>query len=80
MHRSDFTGWKNDPITQVFMALLRQRYGDVASSIVSTAGLDEKADRFKAGYVQAIVDMLNVDFEEMSPDDEVEGSGSEGSS
>lgn len=66
--KEDFIVWKNSAITDLLFRSSTQRREEVKEALIISAGTDPIADAVKRGYCQAIVDILNIDFEEIEQD------------
>lgn len=61
----DFQDWKSQPVTKAFFVDMDSRIQAVAGELADSAGLDSLLDRFRAGYIQAIRDILAVGHEDL---------------
>lgn len=59
----DYIMWKSHPVTEAIKASYVERIEEIKSELAGSAGVDSLHDRFRAGYIQAIIDVNNVDFE-----------------
>lgn len=66
--RDDFVVWKNSAMTELLFKSSLQRREEVKEALAASAGSDPIADAIKRGYCQAIVDILNIDYEEVEND------------
>ena len=55
--------WKNMAITQEYFAVVKDRVDGIKEELAASAGVDPLQDRFKAGYLQACRDFLDVELE-----------------
>lgn len=61
----DFQDWKSQPVTKAFFVVLDERIQDTAGRLAETAGIDQILDRYRAGYIQGIRDVLGIDFDDV---------------
>lgn len=56
----DFTDWKSQPVTKAIHAEMDSIIQGVAGELADSAGENQLLDRFRAGYIQGIRDVLNI--------------------
>jgi hypothetical protein len=61
---SDFTDWKQHPITKQVFAGLKEQEGLMMDSLATSAGVDSSEDRFKVGYISALRDVYLIRLED----------------
>ena len=64
MNKQDIADWKRHPVTQEVLVNLNNRISQLCTELGAVAGKDPLDDRFKAGYITACRDFLDVDLEE----------------
>lgn len=62
--KSEFIDWKNSPVTEQVFKLLQQRKDALVESLAETAGLNPIQDRYYAGYIAALNEVLLADWDE----------------
>lgn len=62
MTRQDYLDWQRHPITESMFTALHNNIQRLCEDLGASAGLDPLSDRFKAGYITACRDTLDVDF------------------
>ena len=63
MTKSDFLDWKSHPITKEVFAQISSNIYGLQVELGGTAGKDAWADTLKVGAIQALSDILDMDFE-----------------
>ena len=66
MTKSDFVEWKSNPTTKAFFDSVQERIYNLQVELGFSAGADPVQDAKRSGAVQALNDMLNIDFDEES--------------
>jgi len=66
MTREEFQRWKHDG-KEVWIAV-KEKIKSLEYETARGAGIDERADRFKAGLIQGMELVLDVDWEDQSDD------------
>lgn len=61
---SDLTDWKYHSVTLSVFAEIQRRVSDLKDELAASAGKDPLYDRFRAGYLQACKDFLDIELEE----------------
>ena len=61
---ADFKAWKEDKVTQAFMAIVYNRIKDASEYLSHTAGMDKDADNYFRGFIAGQREVLEVSFEE----------------
>ena len=65
MNRNDFKDWQSYPITKALYQALELRIRELEDELGRTAGSDSLNDSKRVGAIQAIRDIMDVDwFEE----------------
>jgi len=65
MNRSDFKDWQSQPITKAYFNAINTRVELLKEELASSAADDPKWDAVKRGAIQALRDIMEVDwFEE----------------
>lgn len=59
----DFKDWKSSPVTRALFAGWQARISDLCETLGVVAGEAPLEDRYKAGYIQALRDVLAVEHE-----------------
>lgn len=67
--KDSFRDWKANPVTKAVFNELHVRIQGIKDELSCTAGMDARGDGFKVGAVQALTDILNIDFEEVKDGD-----------
>ena len=65
---SDFSDWKQHPITKRVFAGLQEQEGNITEQLVVSAGAEPSEDRFKAGYIAALRDVYLIRLEDEGDD------------
>ena len=68
MNKQDYLDWKRHPVTQVMLDSLHNNISSLCTELGVIAGKDPLEDRFKAGYILACRDVLDIQFEENAND------------
>jgi hypothetical protein len=61
---TDFYDWKRHPVTQVVMDQLTNRVAFLKETLSEQAGKDPLTDRFHAGYIAGLKELLLIEYEE----------------
>lgn len=64
----DFQDWKSQPVTKAVHAEMDAMIQGVAGELADTAGVDQILDRYRAGYIQGIRDVLNIRVDDIEGD------------
>jgi hypothetical protein len=67
--KDSFRDWKANPVTKAVFVELSERIQNIRADLGNTAGLDPIGDRYRAGAIQAYMDILNIDFDEVKNGD-----------
>lgn len=65
---SDFSDWKQHPITKRVFAGLQEQEQTITEQLVVSAGSVPQEDRFKAGYIAALRDVYLIRLEDEGDD------------
>jgi hypothetical protein len=61
--REEIVDWKHHPVTMEFFEAIKERISDLRIEITENARYGDPRDlSFRAGAVQALLDILDVDF------------------
>ena len=69
MTKEDIKDWERHPVTKMVQTTFHNRISALCTELGTVAGKDPLEDRFKAGYIAACRDILDVDLEESEQDD-----------
>lgn len=61
----DFLDWKSQPVTKAVHAEMDGMIQGVAGELADNAGENQLHDRFRAGYIQGIRDVLNISVQDV---------------
>jgi hypothetical protein len=61
--KSEFIDWKHNLVTQSIFANLQSRVDEMKEYLAASAGVDARQDAIYVGYILAVKDMLNIEFE-----------------
>ena len=64
MTKAEFVEWKSSPTTKEFFDSVHERVYVLQVELGYTAGNDPVQDAKRSGAIQALTDMLNIDFDE----------------
>lgn len=65
MTKEDFVDWKRHPVTQQVFSQLAERAGLLNEELIfQVALLPQSQMAEKAGYIKAIRDLVNIEYEE----------------
>lgn len=64
MTKSDFVEWKSNPTTKAFFDSVQERIYVLQVELGYVAGNDPIQDAKRSGAIQALTDMLHIDFDE----------------
>jgi hypothetical protein len=64
--KDSFRDWKANPVTKAVFNALLDKVGESKDRLGNTAGLDPLQDRYISGAIAAYMDLLKIDFEEVS--------------
>lgn len=62
---SDFTNWKQDPVTKAFMQAAEERIAECKDVLSVTSGLDSLQDRLLVGMITAYREMKEFRVDDM---------------
>jgi hypothetical protein len=65
INSKDFTDWKSHPVTKLVFQNLQERAEAIKDILAESAGIDSQQDRFHAGYIAAVKDILLTQYEEI---------------
>lgn len=57
----DFIDWKSQLITKAVFAEMDKKIQGIAGELATSAGLDPLFDRYRAGIIQGVVDIMNME-------------------
>lgn len=63
MTRSDFIDWKASGVTIRVLATIEKQIRELEVVLGSTAGMDQLQDRYTAGYLRGLSELLNLEIE-----------------
>lgn len=64
MTKQDFVDWKNHPVTQQVFSQLAERASQLNEELIfQVASLPQAEMAEKAGYIKAVRDLVNVEYE-----------------
>lgn len=66
--KQDWLDWKAHPITKTFFDSVLERREDIKEVLIVQAGREPVQDSELKGYAQALLDVTNTEFEEISED------------
>jgi hypothetical protein len=64
MTKADFVDWKSHPVTKQVFTSLQGRIYDLQVELGYSAGSDQANDNRRVGAIQALRDVLTMDFDE----------------
>lgn len=65
MTKDDFVGWKTSLITQAVFMAINNRIEELKEELAQQAGVASYRDGKNVGAIQALRDILDIDFEEI---------------
>jgi hypothetical protein len=63
--KDSFRDWKSNSVTKAVFNELNVRIQGVKDELSGNAGIDIRTDRYRVGYIQALIDLLNIQFDEV---------------
>ena len=69
MNRQDFRDWKSSPISHAMFNEIDRRIEGLKDELSYGAGADPRSDAIKVGAIQALRDIIEVDWFEETEDD-----------
>jgi hypothetical protein len=68
--KEDFIDWKANPVTKAFLNTIADRIGEIKEELAAEAiHADPRVLSAKGGAIQALMDVLDVEFNEESHGD-----------
>lgn len=64
MTKLEFVEWKSNPTTKAFFDSVYERINNIQVELGFNAGTNPVYDARRSGAIQALTDMLNIDFDE----------------
>lgn len=64
--QSEFADWKANPVTKQVFLVLQTRENDIKDQLAESAGIDNLQDRYFAGYLAAIRDVVKMSVEDVN--------------
>lgn len=63
MNRAEFQDWKTHPMTKAVFNKINERIYELQVELGGQAGENARADGMKVGAIQALYDILDMEFE-----------------
>lgn len=70
MTKEDFIDWLSQPVTKTIFNMLRSRIRDREFELGQSAGLDPGHDRYTAGGIVAMKNVVRIDWNDVEDVDE----------